>query len=317
MENAGRTAAALTVTFYACLTAIAQLIYCAFTSERSGSPQRVLVLLAGLLLPGIALLMLGISVSNFGDIWPKTMEIGDQIPIFYWRGTTVGGGQLFFGLHLGFLIVFAYAAALLFFLAILIRIYSPAYVLSAINKFLLTPLPYVFVLSFLVSVLSILCIPPSVESQLDSVLAWPFLAVIVPLMFLLIALAFSLFIFPITSKAYLLRTTTPAQSCYFMPCAPQHISDHDQAGTLFVGVTIFFAAEVVYPLVRFMKRRRRERNALWQELDEAAGLIELGRPSNQTAERNREVGAQRIVRTASGFEAENTAGVSKRTRGED
>jgi hypothetical protein len=78
-----------------------------------------------------------------------------------------------------------------------------------------------------------------------------------------------------------------------------------------VGVTIFLAAEVAYPLVRYIKRRRREGNALRQELDEAAELIELDK-TDRTGEGDRDITPQRIVRMASGFEAAENGRASVR-----
>ena len=43
-------------------------------------------------------------------------------------------------------------------------------------------------------------------------------------------------------KGYLLSGPVHSESCFFMPCAPQSISDTDQAGALFLGNSIFFCS---------------------------------------------------------------------------
>jgi hypothetical protein len=62
-------------------------------------------------------------------------------------------------------------------------------------------------------------------------------------------------------KAYVLGTTQMSQACFFMPCAPQPISDWDQSGALFVGLVLLFGAGVVYPVILYSRKgsRRKER----------------------------------------------------------
>jgi hypothetical protein len=46
-----------------------------------------------------------------------------------------------------------------------------------------------------------------------------------------------------------------SESCFFMPCAPQSISETDQAGALFIGLFLFIGVEVAFPLYARLKRR--------------------------------------------------------------
>jgi len=49
-----------------------------------------------------------------------------------------------------------------------------------------------------------------------------------------------------------------SDSCFFMPCAPQSISETDQAGALFIGLFLFLAVEIVIPLYKILKMRYRD-----------------------------------------------------------
>jgi hypothetical protein len=128
----------------------------------------------------------------------------------------------------------------------------------------------------------------------------------------LIILVFPAFSTAYIFKAYLSHSTTPSQSCYFMPCAPQKILDHDQIGALFVGIIIFLGAEVVYPLIQRLKRRRRERRGLRQDLDEADLMIQLARMNRSEEAREN---PPPLVRVASGFEAEDGVASTRNAAG--
>jgi len=59
-------------------------------------------------------------------------------------------------------------------------------------------------------------------------------------------------------KGYLLSGPVHSESCFFMPCAPQSISDTDQAGALFLGIALFIGVEVSPPLYGMLKHKYRE-----------------------------------------------------------
>jgi hypothetical protein len=47
-----------------------------------------------------------------------------------------------------------------------------------------------------------------------------------------------------------------SESCFFMPCASQSISDEDQLYSLFAGLAIFLAFEVGAPFYDYCKDRQ-------------------------------------------------------------
>ncbi|KAG4441646.1 hypothetical protein IFR05_002853 [Cadophora sp. M221] len=55
-------------------------------------------------------------------------------------------------------------------------------------------------------------------------------------------------------KAYLQRSSKPSQSCFFMPCAPQSITELDQAMEFTAGVVSFTTA--LYSYIQFRRERR-------------------------------------------------------------
>ncbi|KAH6677739.1 hypothetical protein B0J14DRAFT_585047 [Halenospora varia] len=67
-------------------------------------------------------------------------------------------------------------------------------------------------------------------------------------------------------KAYLFGSSHSV-SCFFMPCAPQSISETDQAGTLFVGLALFVGVEILPPLYATFKKRYVEGRQFEQSVD--------------------------------------------------
>lgn len=68
-------------------------------------------------------------------------------------------------------------------------------------------------------------------------------------------------------KAYLL-SSIHLESCFFMPCAPQSISEADQSGALFIGLALFVGREIIPPLHKFYRRRLLERTRFEQDVDQ-------------------------------------------------
>ena len=60
-------------------------------------------------------------------------------------------------------------------------------------------------------------------------------------------------------EAYIVRRASSSRSCYFMPCAPQSISDLDQLTPLFVGLFLLVVTEIA-PLLHeaLLKRKHRQ-----------------------------------------------------------
>lgn len=65
-------------------------------------------------------------------------------------------------------------------------------------------------------------------------------------------------------NAYL-TASNHSESCFFMPCAPQKISEMDQSGALFIGLVLFWKEDLFRPLYEkyrrdILERREIERN---------------------------------------------------------
>lgn len=67
-------------------------------------------------------------------------------------------------------------------------------------------------------------------------------------------------------KAYLSQTVDRSKSCFFMPCAPQAITDEDQLQTMVAGLSLFLVFEV-FPIFRAkVKEWYRRREEFVQEM---------------------------------------------------
>ena len=97
---------------------------------------------------------------------------------------------------------------------------------------------------------------------LPGFIGWNFLLICFYSLFLLAGFSWDLLKY--VFKAYPLRRIDPSRSCFFMPCAPQSISDSDQAGPLFVGLILFVGGDVILPIYLHRWMRQREANALQQ-----------------------------------------------------
>jgi hypothetical protein len=57
------------------------------------------------------------------------------------------------------------------------------------------------------------------------------------------------------------------ESCFFMPCAPQSISETDWAGALFAGIVLFVGVEIVVPWYQTTKERYRSDEAFRESIN--------------------------------------------------
>jgi len=106
-----------------------------------------------------------------------------------------------------------------------------------------------------------------------------------------------------TVRAYLLRNVSLSQSCFFMPCAPQSMSEWDQAGALFVGLLLCVGGEGLLPLYLRSRKKRQETQTLEHELLELR-LRAVRRANTVTLEAGEDP-APTVVRRSSGFEADH------------
>ncbi|KAI9048464.1 hypothetical protein LZ554_007299 [Drepanopeziza brunnea f. sp. 'monogermtubi'] len=68
------------------------------------------------------------------------------------------------------------------------------------------------------------------------------------------------------SAAYFHHGSSPSQSCWFMPCAPQSIAEMDQALALIGGLFSLLVLEIGWPLIKHQKKERREALFFEQEM---------------------------------------------------
>lgn len=100
--------------------------------------------------------------------------------------------------------------------------------------------------------------------------------------FLFVPILFLMY-FPQLSGAFVISAcfhldSSPSQSCFFMPCAPQSITEIDQVFVLFLGLFSFIVVEIVVPRARKFRKQRRERRLFEQEVERR---IEMGRSGAQ------------------------------------
>ncbi|KAK4444717.1 hypothetical protein QBC34DRAFT_179845 [Podospora aff. communis PSN243] len=77
-----------------------------------------------------------------------------------------------------------------------------------------------------------------------------------------LAWSFFYFFLAISSASYIawgyVFGSRHSESCFFMPCAPQVLSETDQAGALFAGIVLLVGVDIVLPLYQTVKRRYRD-----------------------------------------------------------
>jgi hypothetical protein len=98
-------------------------------------------------------------------------------------------------------------------------------------------------------------------------------------------------------RAYITRQVSIQDSCYFMPCAPQEISESGQSFPLLAGLFALIVAEVGLPLYQSHIRRRGE-DAQFRE--EAERRFEMERVARSIDEVERTDAPGTIISSASG-----------------
>ncbi|KAF2490015.1 hypothetical protein BU16DRAFT_597614 [Lophium mytilinum] len=88
----------------------------------------------------------------------------------------------------------------------------------------------------------------------------------------------ALFLLPLLSLIQLL-VGDHSRSCFFMPCAPQPITDWDQAFSLFVAVSLLIGTEIGPNVIRRWERKKEEQRAFEEEMRQKIEL-EMGQRTN-------------------------------------
>jgi hypothetical protein len=83
-------------------------------------------------------------------------------------------------------------------------------------------------------------------------------------------------------KEYLHLGSNVSESCFFMPCAPQSISDEDQMYALLAGLFCLFGFEVLPPLFKEMRKRYKDRRSFVREVEARMRELEMRRRTAAT-----------------------------------
>jgi hypothetical protein len=81
------------------------------------------------------------------------------------------------------------------------------------------------------------------------------------------------------NSIYALGRGSPTKSCFFMPRAPQPLSDSDQALALLAGLVAFLGAEVAPRILKKLREAWRSRRLFEQEVERRVGT-EMARRTN-------------------------------------
>jgi hypothetical protein len=78
-------------------------------------------------------------------------------------------------------------------------------------------------------------------------------------------------------KGYLHMGSSVSESCFFMPCAPQSISDEDQMYALLAGIFCLFGFEVLPPLFKEIRKRYKDRRSFVRGVEARMRELEMRR----------------------------------------
>lgn len=256
-------AAGYTVVFWGVTHVMAQLSTFHCRREEDFNRQRFLIFLIGLLLPGVALTTTSIKLNEH--------DIMDHIPSFYWRFIDASAhSSLLFVTHIigPWCLVIAMACLLWH-----VRHFVPTTV-----RTLMGSNPYSTILFLSYSATLILLV-----SVKHSPIWWTCL-LLAPMLVPLAIIACTLV--PIVSAcavlvgsivyifaAYFHLVSSPSQSCFFMPCAPQSILELDQSFSLFAGIFALLAGDLGNPIfARITTFFQQFRTQLQQQTAQSAAL---------------------------------------------
>jgi len=307
-KEVGSIGAAISIVFWAGFHACAQVIcYCGTKPKPRGViVQRIATLFIGILFPVISLCLVGRLCTNGTGPVPHDDEHGnptifDHIPALYYRG--INGNLhswLLMPVQSGvFLIPAAIGGAIMVVAAtsgFLLRTWEPEAIerIGRFCKAYSSPLKTVawtyvgsaFIVLYFLSLLSARQHPnPRLPTAVFVIYSPPWgvmsLLILLATFPLTYFMAVPAMILIYTFQAYLLSSVPISQSCFFMPCSPHKISDWDQSCAFFVGICLFLGADVIFPLIQYLRKQRalrrdleaaNERIGLEMERRQASGL---------------------------------------------
>jgi hypothetical protein len=287
MRDCATIGAAYTVVFWGLSHAICQF-FVFFAKEHL---QGLTTLAAGLLLPSISLT---VAASVF--CFDTTAEINDIIPAVYYDGSKAGAS----GMHamvlcmasvFGVCCLVIYTGVIVLFVVIIFFIGGWKLVPESVRDRIEDPMSSVweaFKTMYLTGI-PILIFATIILSFWDQFwIFWLWIAYTPILLFLFCLfwpVAGASFILPFcityACQAYLIRSVSVSQSCFFMPCAPQSITENDQAFALLAGLFAFLVPEVGIPFVHRIRENRRTRLEFLQDVDRRFELARMDRTAGE------------------------------------
>ncbi|ORY14707.1 hypothetical protein BCR34DRAFT_585668 [Clohesyomyces aquaticus] len=293
-KEAAIVGASFTVCFWGLLHAVIQLwIWYRLTVRKT---QRGLTLILGSVLPAFALATVGWTLMMEGDT--ASLEITRNIPALYFNGMQAssernpatqefGPSPTSHDIQVTFAGAFG-AWALLFYAFVLYRLFrkSPGWrdftaVMNWIPSFDMSRIRNDFELrrriarGLYIAFIAWLVIAVFVGDKLFPAWIWfmPFwvlcFVIGVPTL-TLINCSFLSIVYIL--KAYFHLGSSVSQSCVYMPCAPQSISELDQAAALLAGLFSFFIGEILVPFIRTVREKKDEEVTFEREV---AGIFEM------------------------------------------
>ena len=273
-KEMGRIGASFTVLWWGTAHALAQLIISNVLNDTAGAPpallRRIVTLLIGLVFPSIALCVALFTMLQY------------EIPALYWKGMemdehsvelrtacAVGLWCLACALFGGFTAVYrTLPERLRVNIELVWNSMRPGYIIVAVTA---CHIVWFILLMITKSMIAFLILVPCLPVYVVAFLG------IFPA-FALFSLGFSCMNY--VANAYAPWTkASPSQSCFFMPCSPQPLSDSDQAYALLAGLVLFFGAEIAPGVLKKFREKRKSKRLFEQEVQRRIG-VEMARRTN-------------------------------------
>jgi len=308
-------------------------VQCCIAKYRNGDRKRALVLFLALLLPSASICIAGLRLGLWRPIatfscmgvvefplYERDYDIIVLLPAFYWKG--MGTGMQLFGLVFMFWAGVVWATASCCFVLRTVGVAVAPFVarLMALILAKMPRRPRKFLMSLKAPFLSWQSENVTYREPVVSFI-WRMAVSVLYLVAGAWALGLSVIMTVImvgSSFAYVLMGylfgSGHSDACFFMPCAPQSLSDTDQAGALFVGLVLFVGLEIVAPSYAMLKRRYTDDESFRRTVDQRISAGVMGRVVGEfvgsVAEGNTPISA--AARVNSGIQLEEGAVPSSR-----
>jgi len=281
-KGMGNYGAAFGVVFWGTFHSFLQISFTgiAFSGMKNRS-RRLWILLVGLVVPLIAL-----TATLFG---PALWGLGapNLLPALYWKGMTDRTHNILVILAAGTAIILV--IPFFFFIYMADESQFPARFRRIINaikirhanwraaRFIFAFYAWGSVISWLVSL--VMCIVTINDTWLWGMA--PFCLLLSPLTLITSTFMWVLYI-PGSAvvyifKGYLHIGSNVSESCFFMPCSPQSITDEDQMYALLAGLFSFFGFEVLPSVSKELRKRWKDKRLFVQDLEGRMREFEMRR----------------------------------------